>query len=500
MPRSTAAKTAISRWSISRPVALALEDGLISKETTFFDYGCGRGGDIRRLHDMEIDVSGWDPAYFPDEERTSADVVNLGYVINVIEDLEERAVVLYAAWNLAQRLLIVSARLEWEARQIAGDYQGDGIVTRKRTFQKFYTQEELRDWIKAVLGHDVVAAAPGIFYLFKDPAAEQAFVASRVARRQPRPTIRFSEAEFKANKRLLQPLMDFVSDRGRLPVDGELTVAEDITRAFGGVPRAFALVRRVTGTEEWDAIRRQRTEDTLVYLALAAFPKRPRFSDFPTDLRNDVRAFFGTYKKACQQADALLFSAGSMKAVSAACETAEVGKLLPEALYVHHTALPRLPALLRIYEGCGRQLVGSVDGVTLIKLSRDTARVSYLTYPNFDDVGHPALAESFSADLPMLRLRHRDYRRSPNPPILHRKELFVANDYPHRNVFATLTAEEVQSGLLDLPTIGTQLGWHSLLRERGLDCRGHRLVPRDSSAAPSGIGSVTTARPAGLAS
>ena len=149
MSSSTAAKTAISRWSISRPVALALEDGLISKETTFFDYGCGRGGDIRRLHDMGIEVSGWDPAYFPEEERTPADVVNLGYVINVIEDLEERAVVLYAAWNLAQRVLIVSARLEWEARQIAGDYQGDGIVTRKRTFQKFYTQEELRDWIKA---------------------------------------------------------------------------------------------------------------------------------------------------------------------------------------------------------------------------------------------------------------------------------------------------------------------------------------------------------------
>ena len=343
MSRSTAAKTAISRWSISRPVALALEDGLISKETTFFDYGCGRGGDTRRLHGMGIEVSGWDPAYFPEEERTPADVVNLGYVINVIEDLEERAVVLYAAWDLAQRLLIVSARLEWEVRQMVGDYQGDGIVTRKRTFQKFYTQEELRDWIKAVLGHDVVAAAPGIFYLFKDPADEQAFVASRVARRQPRPTVRFSETEFKANKQLLQPLMDFVSDHGRLPVDGELTVADEIKSVFGGVPRAFSLVRRVTGTEEWDAIRRQRTEDTLVYLALAAFPKRPRFSALPSDLRNDIRAFFGTYRRACERADTLLYSAGDQKTISLACAQAEVGKLLPDALYVHHSALSKLP-------------------------------------------------------------------------------------------------------------------------------------------------------------
>ena len=476
MSKSTAAKTAISRWSISRPVALALEDGLISKETSFFDYGCGRGGDIRRLHDMGIEVSGWDPAYFPEEERTPADVVNLGYVINVIEDLEERTVVLYAAWNLARRVLIVSARLEWEARQMAGEYQGDGIVTRKRTFQKFYTQEELRDWIKAVLGHDVVAAAPGIFYLFKDPAEEQAFVASRVARRQPRPSIRFSEDEFKANRRLLQPLMDFVSDRGRLPVDGELTVANEITSVFGGVPRAFSLIRRVTGPEEWDAIRRQRTEDTLVYLALAAFPKRPRFSALPPDLRNDVRAFFGTYKKACQQADALLYSAGNLRAVSAACERAGVGKLLREALYVHHTALPHLPALLRVYEGCGRQLVGAVDGMTLVKLSRRKAQVSYLIYPNFDQVGHPALAECLIADLPRLALHHRDYRRSVNPPILHRKELFVAHTHPFRSRFARLTAKEERLGLLNAARpIGTQLNWEAVLTDHGLSIHGHTM-------------------------
>ena len=124
-------KTAIQRWSLSRPVALALEDGLLSTKTTFFDYGCGRGGDLQRLHKMGVPVSGWDPAFFPDEERTPADVVNLGYVVNVIEDPEERAVALCAAWELAQKLLIVSARLQWEARTLVGDFQGDGIVTRK---------------------------------------------------------------------------------------------------------------------------------------------------------------------------------------------------------------------------------------------------------------------------------------------------------------------------------------------------------------------------------
>ena len=98
-------RTAIRRTSLSRPVALALDDGIIHPERSFFDYGCGRGDDLLRLHKLGIPVSGWDPAFFPDEARTSADVVNLGYVVNVIEDPAERVVVLAAAWELASSWL-----------------------------------------------------------------------------------------------------------------------------------------------------------------------------------------------------------------------------------------------------------------------------------------------------------------------------------------------------------------------------------------------------------
>lgn len=101
---------------------------------------------------MGVPVSGWDPAFFPDEERSPADVVNLGYVVNVIEDPAERVVVVAAAWELAQNVLIVSARLDWEATDAAVDFQSDGIVTGKRTFQKFFTQEELRQWIEQGVG------------------------------------------------------------------------------------------------------------------------------------------------------------------------------------------------------------------------------------------------------------------------------------------------------------------------------------------------------------
>ena len=477
MSKTRADRTAIRRHSLSRPVALALGDGLINLERTFFDYGCGRGDDLLRLHKMGIPVSGWDPAFFPDEERAPADIVNLGYVVNVIEDPDERVVVLAAAWDLARQLLIVSARLDWEATDAAVDFQGDGIVTGKRTFQKFFTQEELRQWIRRALDRRPVAAAPGIFYLFRNETDEQSFAVNRVSRHRRIPGIEECQELVADNRELIEPLLAFVNERGRPPVDGELSTATQLTRVFGSVARAFSLLRRLTGTDRWDRIRQDRRGDVLVYLALAAFPKRPRFGALPQELRHDIRAFFGSYKAGCAEADALLFSAGNQDAVDQACRRAAVGKLLPDALYVHHTAVDHLPPVLRVYEGCGRQLAGAVDRLTLVKLFRRRARVSYLAYEDFDRVAHPALQTSIIADLKRLDLDLRDYTRSSNPPILHRKELFVSKDYPGRQRFARLTAHEDRLRLLETSkTIGTKHGWQAVLNNSGLSIRNHRIV------------------------
>ena len=111
-----------------------------------------------------------------------------------VADVDEE---LCAAWELAQKLLIVSARLEWEARTVAGDFHGDGIVTRKRTFQKFFAQDELRDWIQSTTARSCVAAAPGIYYVFRETANEQTFLAGRLTRPRRLPTIQLSEKAFE---------------------------------------------------------------------------------------------------------------------------------------------------------------------------------------------------------------------------------------------------------------------------------------------------------------
>lgn len=82
--------TALSRSNLSAPVQTLARFALLDGSKSVFDYGCGRGGDVRGLTENGITVSGWDPYYAPDEPKHPAQIVNLGFVINVIEDPVER--------------------------------------------------------------------------------------------------------------------------------------------------------------------------------------------------------------------------------------------------------------------------------------------------------------------------------------------------------------------------------------------------------------------------
>lgn len=271
--------------------------------------------------------------------------------------------------------------------------------------------------------------------------------------------------------------------RGRVPDQAEWAHADPILERCGSLTRAATIVRQAIGRETWEQSQRAARDDLLVYLALAAFGGRPTFSQLPSDLQSDITALWGSYDAACRAADDRLFELRDQSIIDGACRNSPVGKVTKEALYIHVTALPLISPLLRIYEGCGRALTGAVEGTTIVKLHRLEPKVGYLAYPTFDRDAHPALASSVRADLRCLRVTFSDYRQSTNPPILHRKETFVGPDYPGRERFARLTAQEERAGLFDEATaIGTLNGWNEALRKRQLCIRGHRLTQSSLSS------------------
>ena len=159
--------TAIARTEASRPLRLLLEQSVISRDTKVLDYGSGRGADVSHLTSLKIKVKGWDPIFSPTVRRSISDVVTLTYVLNVIENQTERIQTLIRAWELTASILAVSVRLEDERDEAHIKPSGDGWMTTRGTFQRFYDHNEFAMWLEQILGVAPIPAGPGIFLLFR---------------------------------------------------------------------------------------------------------------------------------------------------------------------------------------------------------------------------------------------------------------------------------------------------------------------------------------------
>jgi DNA phosphorothioation-associated putative methyltransferase len=468
-------KTAIRRYAHSKPVALALGHGLIGPGVSVFDFGCGFGEDVRLLADAGVQADGWDPFHRPGVPLRPADCVNLGYVLNVIEDADERAETLRKAFDLARSLLIVSVRVD-QALDGAPSY-ADGYLTNHGSFQKIYTQAEFREYLNSALGRRPYIAGLGVAYIFKTEEAEGSYLARQAIR--PRRE-RVDIAGMFAADGLAVELLDRTRALGRLPLQSEFPHYDELQERFGPLGRIERLVAAVIDRDTLVDTQKQRREDILTYIAMMRLRglKPPPFRRLPYETQADIKSLWPSYKGALDEANTFLFSMGKPELVRAGCTQASVGKLLPEDLYVHKSVEDRLPPLLRVILFAARQIVGDVD-YDVVKVSTDGRKVSFLRYPGFEEEAHPALEYSLRVYLPTISFSMRDYRDSQNPPILHRKETLVDPLHPAFGVFAGLSRAEEDCGLLSRSDIGHRRGWQEALREVRVRIDGHSVVRMD---------------------
>lgn len=470
--------TAMARRDASRPIKLAVEHGVLHRDRPLLDYGCGRGADVDWLASQGWKAKGWDPVHRPNTRRTKTSSVALTYVVNVIEDPRQREQTLLEAWSYTTGVLVVSARLSDERDESHIRPMTDGWVTTRGTFQKFFEQHELATWIRKVLDVDPVPGGPGIFYVFRTTSEREAFLARRYAIRLPVPRYRKSDKAFTEHRETLQELIDFFVLHGRLPIESELTGMDAIREAFGTIGRAFRVIEVVTDRDEWLNLALRRRIDLLVYLALRMLDGPYRMGDLAPSTQRDVKAHYRSLASATTLAERLLYGVGNLENISIASRSSLVGKLTPSALYVHLDAYEHLPGILKVYEGCARRLVGDVPGANVLKLHRDAKKVSYLTYPDFDDDPHPALHRSDVVDLVRQAYDVRRYRDDANLPILHRKEEFIHQTDARWDRFRATTVAEEAAGLFENPSgIGYRDQWRQLLQSKSLTLTGHELEP-----------------------
>ncbi|TYB49195.1 DNA phosphorothioation-associated putative methyltransferase [Actinomadura chibensis] len=464
--------TAIARSTLSVAARRAVIDGEISSSTTVLDYGSGRGDDVRGLEQMGFHARGWDPFYAPDRDPRPAEVVLLTYVLNVIEDPMERREALARAWELAERLLVVATRLTWERSKVRGNEYEDGILTSRHTFQHLFSPAELRAYVEETSGVRCVSAAPGIVYAFRNDEARLRYLAGKIV-----PHAEWAVSDDAASA--IASVVGYTERRGRLPRLEEMPAEMAGLLAHLQPNELQRIVKKSVVPERFEAGSKASTLSTLLFLAVELFNGRGPFSSLPLSIQLDVRAFFSSYKEACQRADRLLLKLRDDSYVRGAMRASTVGKLTPTALYVHRRAVDRMPTVLRLYEHCASIAAGRPEVWSVVKLRHRGRAVSWLDYPDFDSDPHPRLRSSYSVDLTSLNATWSSYVESKNRPLLHRKHEFLAPDDPDVPKYRRLTQSEMRAGLYQNPhLIGTEDGWAAELDRCERELRGHRLIRR----------------------
>lgn len=420
-------KTALVRHGLSSPMNTLAKNGFLSGDYSIFDYGCGRGDDLRELEAHGIDALGWDPNFSPDTEKVNSDIVNMGFVINVIEDQDERIDAVLRAWDIADKLFVISAMLANESYLSQFKPYKDGVITSRNTFQKYFTQAELRAYIERVLEEEPIAVSPGIFYIFKDKELEQNFLQNRHKRNYqwqqlttPKP-VSEEQAQllFTRHQELLESFWLSCLAYGRVPADKEFEKSDEIKEIIGSNKKALKLVTDWFGQEELKLAFNMRKEDLIIYFALGMFEGRKGYTHLPDDLKRDIKAFFNTHRIALSQAKEMLFKIADVAAIEHHCIAANkalvASKLAYEnnqlhSLTLHKKFMEDLPLLLRIYVGAALQLYGELGDIQLIKIHVTSGKVTLLGYENFDDDPTPKLKERVKIKMAEQEVDFFDYQ------------------------------------------------------------------------------------------
>lgn len=485
-------KTAIFRDRLSTPMQMLLKHEFLDGDHTIFDYGCGRGDDLRALESQGIAATGWDPFYLPDCNKAPAQVVNLGFVINVIENPKERADALKSAFGLAEKLLVVTVMLDSQAQYKSVKQHTDGIVTSTRTFQKYYSQAEIRQYVEEQLQRQPIVVGPGCLFIFKNDADEQEFLSKRHSHRiAPEELVKWALPAdknlrtYERNKDILEDFWRRCLSLGRLPASDEYKKYEELKEKVGSPKKAISIIASDERSAALREAAKQRESDLSVFFALNLFERRRSIAALSPTLQRDIKSFYGTYKAALEVARPLLFSAGRVEELMAACGTAAkagLGHLEGmKSLTLSVDLLEQLPPLLRIYVGCAAQLYGDVDSADLVKIHIGSAKLTLTRYDDFRGKAVPLMLERIKIDMRAGKVDLFEYGVEYPPHPLYQKSRFLnlrSKAFKQQKSFDDAFSAVVN--LDDFPEHGpTVAELQRLLKRKGKKISGFELIDED---------------------
>lgn len=460
-------RTAIARRDLSQPMALMRRFGMIAPGMTVFDYGCGQGDDVAALCDNGVEAFGWDPHHAPDGPRRPGDVVNLGFVINVIEDPYERIETVKAAWGFARRAMVVSAMPASKASVAGLTPYRDGFLTKRGTFQRYFAQDDIRDLVHRATGKRSLSLAPGIIAIFRDEDLEQEVIfrrrsraeqiADRFVRRERPVAVKIHAASQSLLVRIgeqIEAIRKGAIEIGRLPDASELpqSLVDALGAARVSFDRAIMLACESGFREALREAAEARREDLLLHFAMTLFPGAPKFTTLPRSLQRDVKTFFGSHAVAMADATNVLFSAGDPAALQAAVVRAVgdgLGGVIGGAFCFRSAVLDRLPVVLRVLVGCAEVVSPDLSDCDFMQIVPADKRIRAFRCDN-QTKPLPRLTETAEVDL----TKRRSKRSKPVDAVLYLKGCYMRADEAQKRSQVAIDERLRRAGILDADGVG----------------------------------------------
>lgn len=332
-------------------------------------------------------------------------------------------------------------------------------MTQRGTFQKYFTQTEIKTFLDQVLDEEAIPVAPGVLYVFRDKDAEQRFLVDRSRRRRPplraptpRPRLpttreprerrdRAAERE-AAWREPLERLWTLWLNLGRPPEKSE--IGEDLlalTEGFGSPAKALRFLESRRDPAELEQAARARRDDLLVYLALQQFERRRPYRHLERGLQQNIKHFFGDYAAARTEASEWLFRIADIGALEDSCRAAAeqgLGWLDSGRSLQLHAGLVERPPVLRLYVGCAAVLYGDYHQADLVKIHIASGKVSLMRYDDFEGQALPRLVERVKIRLRDLDIDYFAYGEVYEPPFFYCKSRYINEEferYPEQLAF-----------------------------------------------------------------
>lgn len=455
-------KTAIWRNGLSQPASFMIRFGMLQPGHELFDYGCGHGDDVATLQANGFAAFGWDPNHRPGGERRPADIVNLGFVINVIEDPHEREETLRAAWGYAKRGMAISVMVPGKYSVEGHVPVADGFLSSRQTFQKYFSQDELMAAVQQATGERPVALAPGIVAAFKDKELEQQVSFRRRSRATIYANLAIPERDpsrpvgkpkalsiVERAKDELEAIWRTALDFGRLPLEEEVEASVRASLQEKGIPLGRALAacaQEIADPRQLSIAAEARREDLVVHFALSLFPGAVKYGSLPVSIQRDVRTFFGSLANVIDAAKAELHSIREKEALQADYSlAAESGFASYENGVLRFMAenLEQLPVKVRIVAGCAEIVHQGFSLLDLVEIGPDQGLVRGLECDMSGAL--PALKASVEVNL----ARSMSRRRTHDDRVLYLKSRYMHLAHPGLEKQASADRKLLSLGIVD---------------------------------------------------